>query len=205
MPTADDSLPPGGQALRQAFEALVTTLNERGIRYAIIGGLAVIQHARVRTTDDIDVLLTIPQVAVPAFFEALKNRGFRIDLLKNIQEFCEDGLTTIEYADVMVDLMQPVLPAYAHVLDRVIYADILGHRVRISSAEGLVVMKLISMRGQDESDVQDLLTAYGDSLDLDFIRAELETLTNPGDSRRAKFEEWVKASIERHPPRTDKS
>jgi len=191
VPTADDSLPPGGQTLRQAFEALVTTLNERGIRYAIIGGLAFIQHARVRTTDDIDVLLTIPRVAIPEFFEALMRRGFIIELQKTIQEFCEGGLTTIEYADVIVDLMQPVLPAYTRVLDRVICADILGHRVKFSSAEGLVVMKLISMRPQDETDVQDVLAAYGDNLDLDFIRAELETFTELGDARRAKFETWV--------------
>ncbi len=39
MPSADDSLPPGGQTLEQAFEALVTTLNDRRIRYAIIGGI----------------------------------------------------------------------------------------------------------------------------------------------------------------------
>ena len=191
VPTADDFLPPGGQTLRQAFEALVITLNERGIRYAIIGGLAIIQHTRVRTTDDIDVLLTLQQAAIPGLFEALGKRGFSIDLQKNIREFCEGGLTTIEYAEVIVDLMQPVLPAYAHVLDRVICADILGHRVWISSAEGLVVMKLISMRPQDEADVQDLVAAYGASLDLDFIRAELETFAKPGDARRAKFETWV--------------
>jgi len=178
----------------------VVTLNERGIRYAIIGGLAIIQHTRVRTTDDIDVLLDLPQVSIPGLFEALKKRGFRIELPRNIREFTEDGLTTIEYSDMIVDLMQPVLPAYAHVLDRVIRADILGHRVSISSAEGLVVMKLISMRPQDEADVQDLMAAYGDRLDLDFIRAELETFTDPEDARRAKFEMWVRTWLGKPTP-----
>src|SRR5438552_3935476 len=64
--TSDDSLPPGGSRLGQAFVALVALLNERGVRYAIIGGLATIQHTRVRTTDDIDALLTVPQIALPA-------------------------------------------------------------------------------------------------------------------------------------------
>lgn len=196
MPISDGFLPPGGQTLRQAFESLVTTLNDRGIRYAIIGGLAIIQHTRVRTTDDIDVLLTLPKVAIPGLFEALQKRGFRIDLQERIRQFCEGGLTTIEYSDVLVDLFQPVLPAYAHVLDRAIAADILGHRVSIGSAEGLVVTKLISMRPQDEADVQDLMAAYGDRLDLDFIRAELKTFTTPEDPRRAKFEEWVKTAVE---------
>jgi hypothetical protein len=150
VPNLDDSLPPSGQTIDRAFEALVTTLNERGVRYAIIGGLAVIQHARVRTTDDIDVLVVVPQIALPGLLESLRDRGFGVDILKNIREF-RDGLTTIHFGDVIIDLMQPVIPAYAHVLDRAIDAQILGQTARIGSAEGLIVTKLIAMRPQGES------------------------------------------------------
>lgn len=76
MPDTDNSLPPSGPTLTQAFDALVTTLNARGVRYAIIGGLATLQHTRVPTTDDIDVLLMIPQVSMPELFESLGARGF---------------------------------------------------------------------------------------------------------------------------------
>jgi len=65
VPNADDGLPPSAPALQQAFEALVAILNERQVRYAIIGGLAVLQHTRARTTDDVDALLAIPQAAMP--------------------------------------------------------------------------------------------------------------------------------------------
>jgi hypothetical protein len=70
--------------------------------------------------------------------------------------------------------------------------QILGQSVRVSSAEGLIVMKLIAMRPQDESDVRDLLAAYAGGLDLDFVRAEMETFTEPNDPRRARFEAWVR-------------
>ncbi|MEO6437372.1 MAG: hypothetical protein ABIP55_16635 [Tepidisphaeraceae bacterium] len=133
MPSADDSLPPSGQTLRRAFEALVATLNERGIRYAIIGGLALIQHTRVRTTDDINAPLTVPQIAMPGLFEALRDRGFTVDLEKNIRELRDEGFTTVRFADVIVDLMRPLIPAYAHVLDRAVNMQILGQSVRISS------------------------------------------------------------------------
>jgi len=162
------------------------------VRYAIIGGLAIIQHTRVRTTDDIDALLTIPHVGLPGLFEALRQRGFNIDAQKNIREFRDDGFTSICFADVIVDLMRPLIPAYVHVLDRAIAVDILGQNVRICSADGLVVTKLIAMRPQDEADIRDLLTAYGGKLDLDFIRGELETFTDPDDPRRAKFATWVR-------------
>ncbi len=192
MPSSDDSVPSTGPMIQQAFEALVSTLNERGVRYAIIGGMAIIQHTRVRTTDVIDALLAVPQVALPGLFEALRQRGFTVDVQQNIRELRNDGVTSIRFADVIVDLMQPMIPAYAHVLDRAISTDILGHPVRISSAEGLVVMKLIAMRSQDEGDIQDLLGAYGGELDFDFIRSELETFTEPDDSRRAKLATWIR-------------
>jgi predicted nucleotidyltransferase len=192
---ADDSLPPTGPAMRQAFEALVSTLQQRGIRYAIIGGIAIIQHTRVRSTDDIDVLLTVSQVAMPGLFDALRDSGFAIDVPKNMLEFRDDGLTTLRFGGVLVDLMRPILPAYAHVLDRAIEAQIFGRTVPVSSAEGLIVMKLIAMRPQDESDVRDLLAAYGKRLDLAFIRTELDALCAIDDPRRARFEALVRETI----------
>jgi hypothetical protein len=200
VPKSDDSLPPSSSTLTLAFEALVQTFHARGVRYAIIGGLATIQHTRVRTTDDIDALLTIPQVAMPGLFDSLGERGFTVDIARNIRELRDHGLTAIRFADVIVDLMRPVIPAYSHVLDRAVDAEILGQAVRISSAEGLIVMKLIAMRPQDEADVQDLLATYAGDLDLGFVRAELDAFTELDDPRRAKFEAWVRRSEEEAGP-----
>jgi len=191
VPNADDSLPPSGPTLQQAFDALVSTLNERGVRYAIVGGLAIIQHGRVRTTDDIDAILTIPQVAMPGLFEALRERGFTLDVMNSVRELRDHGLTTLQFHDVLIDLMRPVLPLYEHVLDRSIETIILGHRVRISSVESLIVMKLIALRPQDQADIQDLLTAYAGEVDLNYIRNELDAVMTPDDHRRMMFETWV--------------
>jgi hypothetical protein len=193
---SENSLPPGGSTLQQAFEALVTTLNERGVRYAIIGGIATLQHTRLRTTEDIDAMLTVPQMSLPGLFEALGARGFVVDLMKNIREFRDQGLTAIRRGDVIVDLMRPVLPAYAHVLDRAITGEIMGMPVRVSSAESLVVMKLISLRPQDEADIQDLLATYRDKLDLAYVRGELADIFDSADPRWAKLDEWVRRANE---------
>ena len=45
MPSGDDSLPPTEPTLQRAFSALTSVFNERGIRYAIIGGLAILLSA----------------------------------------------------------------------------------------------------------------------------------------------------------------
>lgn len=194
MTNADDGLPPSGPALQQAFEALVSILNDRHVRYAIIGGLATLQHTRARTTDDVDALLAVPQTAMPGLFDALRDRGFSVDLARNIRELRDQGLTTLRFMDVLIDLMRPLIPAYAHVLDRAIKTRVLGQDVSIASAEGLIITKLIAMRPQDESDIRDLLAACAANLDLEFIRAEIESFTEPGDPRRSRFEEWARQS-----------
>jgi hypothetical protein len=187
-------LPPNGPTIRKAFDTLAMTLRELGVRHAFIGGIAVMQHTRVRTTDDIDVLVVVPKVALPGLLERLGERGFSIELQRNIREFLDDGLATIRFADVIVDLLRPVIPAMAHVVERAVTAEVLGQPVPVSAAEGLVVMKLMSMRPQDEADIRELLAAYGPDLDLDYIRAELGTFTQSDDLRRAKFESWVRES-----------
>jgi hypothetical protein len=152
--------------------------------------VATIQHSRLRTTNDVDALLTVTPLAMPGMFEALQASGFVVDLQKSIRELRDDGLTTIRFADVLVDIMRPVLPVYAHVLDSAILAEILGQTVRISSAEGLIIMKLIAFRPQDESDIRDLLAAYRGRLDMTHIREEFATVADPEDPRWAKLELW---------------
>jgi len=192
VPNADDGLPPNGPALQQAFEALVAILNERQIRYAIIGGLAVLQHTRARTTDDVDALLAVAQTAMPGLFESLRDRGFSIEMPRNIRELRDEGLTSFRFKDVMIDLMRPLIPAFTHILDRAVTSQVLGRDVSVASAEGLIVAKLIAMRPQDQSDICDLLAAYAGNLDLKFIRGEMDDFTTVDDARRAWFENCVR-------------
>jgi hypothetical protein len=146
VPDSDSSLPASGQALKQAMTSLIDTLNGRSVHYAIIGGVATIQHGRVRTTSAIDVLLALPQIAMPGLFESLQDMGFAVDAKRNIAELRDDGLTTVRSGDVLIDIMRPVPPVYAHVLDKAISTTILGKTVRICAVEGLIVMKLIAFR-----------------------------------------------------------
>ena len=195
MPNADDGLPQSGPALQQAFEALVAILNERQIRYAIIGGLAVLQHTRARTTDDVDALLAVPQTAMPGLFESLRDGGFSVEMARNIRELRDEGLTSLRFKDVMIDLMRPLIPAYTHILDRAITSQVLGRDVSVASAEGLIVSKLIAMRPQDQSDICDLLAAFAGNLDFEFIRAEMDDFTTSDDARREWFENCVRHAL----------
>ena len=76
MSTVDPDRPSIWRALREgdalfhqrgevyeALQRLARRLNEEGIAYALIGGLALISHGYRRYTEDIDVLLTAEGLA----------------------------------------------------------------------------------------------------------------------------------------------
>jgi hypothetical protein len=97
-----------------------------------------------------------------------------------------------------------MLPVYGHVLDRAVDSSILGHNVRVSTAEGLIVMKLIAGRPLDESDVRDLLASYAGRIDLTYVRAELDSVMPEDDPRREKFESWVSKATGWESPGNDR-
>jgi predicted nucleotidyltransferase len=189
---ADRSLPPSGQTLEQTLKALVAIFDARLVDYAIIGGIAAIQHGRVRTTNDIDTLVSVNQIAMPGMFEALEAGGFKAESLRNSRELRDEGLTTIRLGDVVVDLMRPILPVYVRILKAAVKFEILGQTVRVCSVEGLILMKLIAFRPQDEADIKDLMAAHADRLDLKQIREEFATVAGRDDPRWAKLESWVR-------------
>ena len=57
-------------------------------------------------------------------------------------------------------------------------------------------MKLIAFRAQDEMDIQDLLAAYGSTIDMNYLRAELDAIMETNDPRRVKLESWVRRATE---------
>lgn len=60
--------------LYKTLQELAQRLDEAGIPYALIGGLALAQHGFIRMTEDIDLLLTPAGLA--AFKEKLLGRGY---------------------------------------------------------------------------------------------------------------------------------
>ena len=50
--------------------------------------------------------------------------------------------------------------------------------IRIASVEGLILLKLVAYRTQDQVDIENLVAANSDKLDLDWIKAEWQNLAS---------------------------
>jgi hypothetical protein len=176
---------------------LVAAFDRHGIRYALIGGLAISLRSRPRSTRDIDFLLTVPQMTLPRLLQDLTEHGFTLDEMSVITAFVRHHITAFEYKGVRVDWLKPVVPMYQHVLDTAAADDGFGRPVRVASSEGLILLKLMAGRPQDLVDIDSLLAANKGQIDLDWIEHEWLTLYATDDPRWQKFRQSVAEYYER--------
>src|SRR5438094_4958935 len=107
MPAEHDLL---ADELIRAVELLADTFAAHSIRYALVGGLATLMRGRPRFTQDVDMLLEVPQVALPGLLDELARLGFMFDRAKVISEYVHEHMTTLRLGSVRIDWLKPVLP-----------------------------------------------------------------------------------------------
>ena len=175
-----------------AVETLSEVFDERGIEYALLGGLATMLRGRPRFTQDVDILLSVPQVALPGLLGELIHRGFSLDTDTVIREFVQHHMTAFRFGVVRIDWLKPVLPLYAHALAAATSIPwTAGHSLRVLAAEGLIITKMVAFRPQDQEDIRMLIAANAPLLDVELIRREWATVADGEEQRSA----WLEAAL----------
>jgi hypothetical protein len=196
MPPEDELL---ADELIRAVELLADTFAARSIRYAVVGGLATIMRGRPRFTQDVDVLLDVPQLALPALLDELVRLGFDLDPATVIQEYVREHLTAFRFGAVRIDWLKPVLPLFVRTLaDASAVTWTQGHPLRVATPEGLVLTKMVSFRTQDQADIETLLVANRDEIDVGLIRREWSAVSTGEENRTAWLEDAIARLV---PPR----
>jgi len=194
MPADHDLL--GGDLIR-AVELLADTFTAQSIRYALVGGLATMLRGRPRFTQDVDLLLDVPQLALPGLLDVLAELGFLFDSATVIREFVGEHMTTFRFGTVRIDWLKPVLPLYARALaDASSLTWTEGHPLRVATAEGLILTKMVSFRPQDQVDIETLLIANRDDLDVGVIRQEWSAVAAAEEARTT----WLEDALARLAP-----
>ena len=184
QPTADD--------LQQVLDRLARILNQRRTNHALIGGLGAALRGTVRTTWDIDLLVAVSQMELPPLLELIQQEAFDLDVCQAIRSWNEDHLLEFRRGQVRVDWIKALLPLFQRILERAKWEDIGGRPIRVADAEGLLVLKLIAMRPQDQQDIQGILTANRSSLDLDWVRRQWWAVVDEDDPTKLQFERFVR-------------
>ncbi len=188
MPAEVPELP---QNLLTGLLQFVEAVDRLGLRYALIGGLAAGYRSRPRFTQDLDFLLGVPALMLPNLLDDLRARGFAFDTEVTIRQWTQEHMTVLAFRDVRIDWLKPLLPVYQHVIDLARPEHWLNRPIRIASAEGLILTKLLAFRTQDQLDIENMLAANRGQLDLDLIHREWQAIAGLDDPRMQRFGEMV--------------
>ena len=184
--------------LSEAVLHLAVVFDRRKVNHALIGGLAVGLRSRPRSTKDADFILNVPAMSFPGLLEELVEAGFELDVLDAIRRWSNERFLAFSRGRVRIDWMQPILPLYATVLRTAEFEPWLGGNLRVATAEGLILTKIVAFRPQDQADIETLLEANGKALDLDLIRREWSAVAKDAEARNAWLEDAIKRLV---PPR----
>lgn len=165
------------QRLSSAVGALAQALT--GVdRHMLIGGVAVIARGVRRLTDDVDATVWAAKIDIDALQRRLKKHGISPRIPDAVAFARRNQVLLLRHAasGTDIDLSFAMLAFENDALDRAESLTIGRRRVRVASAEDLVVYKAIAARERDLSDVERLLEIHGDSIDLARVRRTVEEL-----------------------------
>jgi predicted nucleotidyltransferase len=148
------------------FGAALRDLNEAGIRYVVVGGLAVIRHGSVRATKDVDAAVAADDDNLARLDALIERWGATNPDGTPLRrgDLRAGGALALRTPHCLVDILsEHLLPApFADVLARSDRKRIDGVEAQICSLADLVAMKRRSGRGSDDLDLERLREARGE-------------------------------------------
>lgn len=93
------------------IEQVLASLNAAGVRYLVVGGVAVVLHGHLRTTADLDLVVALDDANAQRAVEALQALGFTprapvaasqfADAAARAGWIAEKGLTVVSLPDLL--------------------------------------------------------------------------------------------------------
>ncbi len=152
-------------------------LNELGVPYAIIGGLANAVWGEPRSTLDIDVAIRVEDERVAQVIAQLAHRFH--SMTSDPQAFVKrtSVLPLRSDAGVRIDVVFARLPFEEDVIRRAVAIDVGPAQVRFCTAEDLILMKIASERQRDQDDARGVAVRRKRELDLNYLEPRIRELS----------------------------
>ncbi len=158
--------------MEEMIGSLVDALEELGIEYVIVGGVAVVSWGNLRTTRDVDVVILIREGDAGRFAQTLVKHDFDVneeDVIKSLEE--KTHLTVFDkLSDFHVDVKGVYGKEDERVLERRREVQVGERRVYLASPEEIIAMKLVYGSEQDLKDAESVYLRQKDRLDIPYLR-----------------------------------
>jgi len=181
--------------LAKVFIRLQADLRGIGVRWALVGGLAVSARSEPRTTRDIDIAVAVPDDgAAERVVQSLRNRGY---LEEEVMDHLHvERLSTVRFkrrgddSGVLCDLLFATAGIESEVVDAADFLEIMGGLFAPVAKTGhLLALKVLALRPdrpqerpQDFADIRELLRVADDA-ELRRTREALELISRRGFDR----------------------
>jgi predicted nucleotidyltransferase len=156
----------------RSIETVVKALNDAGVSYIIVGGLAVNAHGFSRMTRDLDLVLELKEENVILGLNALFQAGYKMAIPVRAEEFADSDtrnrwrneknmivlkLWSDEHLRTPIDIFVYEPFAFSEEVSRVCHMEIgPGIIAPIVSLQTLLAMKREAGRPQDKIDIEEL-------------------------------------------------
>lgn len=187
-----------GTKLRRAFTRTVAALEEAGLRYAVVGGVAVGIHSEPRVTRDLDFAISVTSDAeAERVVLGLQRSGFTVD---SVFENDAGRLSTVRTLHrstpgVYLDFLFFNSRIEAEIVAAATSELVAGRdSVRVVTRPHLIAMKVLAGRPKDQPDLQHLVEA-ATSDELGEVRVALRLMQKrgaaPGRDLSAEWKRFV--------------
>lgn len=167
------------------LRAVIEALPHPPPLYCLVGALAVNAWGRVRSTQDIDLLVLSQEPARADLIGSLTVHGFQPDTTWMEQNpMAKDRVLRIghpSYPGIPLDLMFAADSHEESALSRRQTMNLLGMSVQVCSPEDLILLKLKASRPHDFEDALGIVKNPYLQLDLAYLRTWADRLTLQGE------------------------
>jgi predicted nucleotidyltransferase len=150
------------------------------LRFAVGGAIANNYWGIVRTTQDVDCLISLPALKYQLFADELKgndcllldNDGQHLEItVQRLRERAQQSkLIVCVFQTVRIELFVPAVPLQDEILRRAVPVQLGSRKIPITTAEDLILLKLAFHRVKDLQDIRGILWVQRGRLDLDYLR-----------------------------------
>jgi hypothetical protein len=179
-----------GADVPTALDRLATILAQKGVAHAFGGAIAQNYWGVVRATQDVDVLALIPSLRLQEVVDALNAGGFclrdsdgkdRPITVASIRESMQSlGLFAVWLGVVKVKVFTPILPLQHRILERAMAMPWRDRTIPVTTAEDLIVLKMVFHRPKDLHDIRAMVATVGGHLDLTYLTQQAEQVLERG-------------------------
>lgn len=165
-------MPSVDKILIQTLMEVVRFLELKEISYALIGGLAASIRGRIRTTEDVDLVIHCEIADALLFIDNLDSTHLETLFPESHEIVRRSCILPLRHqiTGVTIDLAVGLSGFERQVISRATDVTISKHRIKVATAEDILLMKLMASRSRDKQDIEGIIVAHKASLDWYYCR-----------------------------------